>query len=64
MDGKAFFSMRGHLGQYVIVLPEYDFIVVRLGHRSMPDLPDFDTPADLPLFVREAIQMIALDHET
>ena len=64
VDGKAFFSMRGHLGQYVIVLPAYDLIVVRLGHRSMPDLPDSDTPADLPLFVREAVQMLALDNET
>ena len=64
VDGKAFFSMRGHLGQYVIVLPAYDLIVVRLGHRSMPDLPDSDTPADLPLFVREALQMLALDNET
>ena len=64
VDGKAFFSMRGHLGQYVIVLPAYDLIVVRLGHRSMPDLPDSDTPADLPLFVREAVQMLALENET
>ena len=64
VDGKAFFSMRGHLGQYVIVIPEHDVILVRLGHRSMPDLPDSDTPADLPLFVREALQMLALDNET
>jgi hypothetical protein len=37
---------------------------VRLGHRSMPDLPKSDMPADLPLFVREAVQMLALDNET
>ena len=64
VDGKAFFSMRGHLGQYVIVLPGYDLIIVRLGHRSMPDLPNSDTPADMPLFVQEAFQMLILENET
>jgi CubicO group peptidase (beta-lactamase class C family) len=63
VDGKAFFSMRGHLGQYVIVIPEHDVILVRLGHNSMDNLPESDTPADLPLFVREALRMLAIDHE-
>ena len=64
VDGKSFFSMRGHLGQYVIVFPEDDIVIVRLGHLGMPDLPNSDTPADLPLFVREAFQMLAPDNET
>ena len=64
VDGKSFFSMRGHLGQYVIVFPDDDVIIVRLGHRSMPDLPNADTPADLPLYVREAFQMLAAKNET
>ena len=34
VDGKSFFSMRGHLGQYVIVFPEDDVVIVRLGHRG------------------------------
>jgi len=63
VDDKAFFSMRGHLGQYVIVIPEHDVILVRLGHHSMDNLPESDTPADLPLFVREALRMLAIDNE-
>ncbi len=32
--GKDFFMMRGHLGQYVIVQPEDNVMIVRLGHAS------------------------------
>lgn len=39
--GKKIFAMRGILGQYVIVIPEDDLIIVRLGHRrgKKTDLP-------------------------
>ena len=47
-----------------ISLTKDDIIIVRLGHRGMPNLPNSDTPADLPLFVREAFQILALDNET
>lgn len=32
-NNKKIFYMRGHLGQLVIVIPEDDVIIVRLGHR-------------------------------
>lgn len=32
--GKHFFMMRGHLGQYVMVEPDDNIIIVRLGHHS------------------------------
>ncbi|MBE7326096.1 serine hydrolase, partial [Nocardioides sp. Y6] len=35
--GKHFFMMRGHLGQYVIVQPDDNVMIVRLGHRKSPD---------------------------
>ena len=37
-DDKEIFYMRGHLGQLVIVIPEDDVIIVRLGHRI--ELPE------------------------
>jgi len=44
---KDIFYMRGHLGQYVIVIPEDELIIVRLGHQkgfqsqSSPHSDDF-----------------------
>jgi hypothetical protein len=56
--------MRGHLGQYVIVFPEQDVIVVRLGHRHLDDLPGQQVPADLPIYVQETFQMLSLNDES
>lgn len=33
-QGKKTITMNGHLGQYVISIPEDDIIIVRLGHRT------------------------------
>ncbi len=52
-NNKDVFYMRGHLGQLVIVIPEDDLIVVRLGHLIAktdlsvgPHSPDFFTYID------------------
>jgi CubicO group peptidase (beta-lactamase class C family) len=60
--GKHFYSMRGHNGQYVIVFPEADVIVVRLGRAQLPDLPGVRHSADYLGYMEEAFAM--LNNET
>ena len=57
--GKRFFSMRGHNGQYAIVFPEKDVIIVRLGHEQLPDLPGVRHSADYLGYMEEAFLMLA-----
>lgn len=57
--GKQVFYMRGHLGQYVIVIPEDDLIIVRLGHltqRSTTGSPHSD---DFYAWISETYKMLA-----
>jgi len=54
--GKKLFMMRGHLGQYVMVIPEDDLIVVRLGHAHGPSGED-GFPRELDRYLEEAYKM-------
>lgn len=45
INGKKVFYMRGILGQYVIVIPEDDLIIVRLGHQ-VGDRPEGQEHSD------------------
>lgn len=57
-DENPMFYMRGHLGQYVIVVPQDDLIIVRLGHftqRSTKGLPESD---DFLVWVGETYKML------
>ncbi len=58
INGKDFFMMRGHLGQYVIVQPEDNVIVVRLGHQKSPDAGIGAFSNDITLYVEEAYKML------
>jgi len=51
--------MRGILGQYVIVIPEDDLIIVRLGHQrgAKTELP---FSSDFYVFVEEVYEMLQI----
>jgi CubicO group peptidase (beta-lactamase class C family) len=60
--GKNFFMMRGHLGQYVIVQPEDNVIIVRLGHQKSPSFSsDGIYTNDIILYIDEAYEMLGYD---
>ncbi|CAH8282752.1 CubicO group peptidase (beta-lactamase class C family) [Mariniflexile fucanivorans] len=55
---KHFFMMRGHLGQYVIVEPDDNVIIVRLGHRKSPDEAVGRFTDDITVYIEEAYKML------
>jgi len=55
---KDFFMMRGHLGQYVIVQPDDNVIIVRLGHQKSPDEGVAVFTNDIALYIDEAYKML------
>ena len=56
---KNFFMMRGHLGQYVIVEPNDNVIIVRLGHSKGPK-NESESPFtnDISVYIEEAYNML------
>ncbi|PVW15097.1 serine hydrolase domain-containing protein [Marixanthomonas spongiae] len=59
-EGKDVFAMRGMLGQYVIVVPEDDVIIVRLGHHRAKKEDDPFTK-DFYTYMEEAYRMLNKD---
>jgi len=55
--GKTVFAMRGILGQYVIVIPEDDVIIVRLGHQRGKRIDD-PFSNDFYIYIEEAYGML------
>lgn len=62
---KNFFMMRGHLGQYVLVQPEDNVIIVRLGHRKSKikshGVGGFTN--DIQIYIEEAYKMLNHDKQ-
>ncbi|WP_353167623.1 serine hydrolase [Flavobacterium sp.] len=58
INGKKIYYMRGHLGQFVIVLPEDDVIIVRLGHLKGKQTKIDPHSNDLYIYIEEALKMI------
>ena len=56
-NGEKGFAMRGHLGQYIIVFPTTDLIIVRLGHMKGPKLNRFGTQP-FHDYIQEGFEMI------
>ncbi|TBV28219.1 serine hydrolase [Meridianimaribacter sp. CL38] len=55
---KHFFMMRGHLGQYVIVEPNDNVIIVRLGHSKGPGDAIASFTPDISAYIDEAYKML------
>lgn len=59
--GKNFFMMRGHLGQYVIVEPNDNIIIVRLGHSKGTVSTVATFTDDISVYIDEAYKMLGYD---
>lgn len=57
--GQDFFYMRGHLGQFVIVSPKDNVIIVRLGHLKGLQTETDPHSNDLYTYIDEAYNMLA-----
>jgi CubicO group peptidase (beta-lactamase class C family) len=54
-QSPAFYAFNGHLGQFVINVPEHNMVVVRLGEKMHPD-SDLMSET-LPMLINEALKV-------
>lgn len=52
------FYLRGLYGQYVIVIPKYDMIIVRFGNKEGVQKDSKSRPAEVEFYIREALKMV------
>ena len=55
---KKIFYMRGHLGQYVIVIPQDDLIIVRLGNQHQASTKGSPHSDDFFAYIDETYKML------
>ncbi len=56
LDVKYF---RGILGQYILVVPELDAVIVRLGHKRSKEYdPVYDYPIDINLWLEAGLTLL------
>nr|WP_297306975.1 serine hydrolase [uncultured Flavobacterium sp.] len=55
---KHIYYMRGHLGQFVIVIPENELIIVRLGHKKGLQTKTDPHSNDLYVYIDETLKML------
>lgn len=55
---KKVFYMRGHLGQYVIVVPEDHLIIVRLGHQDIKSTNGTPHSDDFYVYLEETYKIL------
>ncbi|WP_294733731.1 serine hydrolase [uncultured Flavobacterium sp.] len=58
--GKKVYYMRGHLGQFVIVIPEDNIIITRLGHLKGLQTNTDAHSNDLYVYIDEAYKMMGM----
>ncbi len=56
--GRDFFMMKGHLGQYVIVHPEDNVIIIRLGHLKGNHNQSIQFTEDIPIYIEEGYSIL------
>jgi len=50
------YYMHGILGQYVIMIPEYDMIIVRLGNEQAQEKDSKNRPKEVEFYINEALK--------
>ena len=63
VNNKPFYFMWGHLGQYVMIQPQSNVIIVRLGHNA-PKHSISTFPKDIDIYIEEAYKMLDYDKKT